>query len=93
MALALVRLLSQSTGFDLVVESCEVPCEEAQGGACAPGCEDCLCCPHPRTAMLQSDTSTPAPAVFRAELPELTRPVERASADEIVHIPKRAASV
>jgi hypothetical protein len=92
MLLALVRLLGQSTGLDLALESCESPCEEASGGECAPGCEDCLCCPHPRTAMLQTQVVNAVPAVSRVESTAVTGPVEAIRADEIFHIPKHAPS-
>jgi hypothetical protein len=92
-ALALVRLLSQSTGIDLLVESCEAPCEEALGGECAPGCEDCLCCPHPRTAMLSTQATTDVPIVSRVEAKPPAGPIERTRTDEIFHIPKHALSV
>jgi hypothetical protein len=92
-ALVLVRLLSQAGGFDMLVFSCDTPCEESKGGDCAPGCEDCLCCPHHRVMTLNNVPETwlidPAPTDFAA----VTTPVQDPRAHEIFHIPKRSASV
>ena len=90
MLIALVRLLSQSTGIALAFEPCQAPCEEALGGECAPGCEDCLCCPHPRTAMLQTQAAGAVRSVSRVEATTPSGPVERIRTDDIFHIPKRA---
>jgi hypothetical protein len=93
MLIALVRLLSQSTGVALAFESCQTPCQESRGGECAPGCEDCLCCPHPRTAMLHTQATHAVPSTSRVEPTTPSGPVERIGSDEIFHIPKRSTSL
>lgn len=50
-AFLLVQLLAQVTGAVFVLDQA---CEDSESGDdgsqedCTPGCEECLCCPHPR---------------------------------------------
>ena len=102
MAIALVRLLSQSIAADVSVDPCgesRDPSARVSCGACencgdgAPSCEGCLCCPHPRTVMLRTEVAASVPVVSRAETAEPGDPVERTGSDEIFHIPKYAPRV
>jgi hypothetical protein len=92
-ALALVRLLAQSSGLDLLVDSCDTPCQESGGGNCSPGCDDCPCCPHQRPVTAQPGVEAPVPEVQSADFVAVLLPVQHPLPREIFHIPKHRLSV
>ncbi len=84
-ALALVRVLVQATGLDLIPDACvDTPFEE---------CDDCPCCPHQRPVIVQVRVEAPVPEVERSEFAVVVRAVLEPSPREIVHVPKRRFSV
>jgi hypothetical protein len=63
-------------------------CCGSDGAPCAPDCDECVCCPHQRPMTLQASMATPILDRFDVDYARPVDPVERAHADEILHIPK-----
>ncbi len=61
-AVLLMQLLAQASGlvFAIGEPACEIAQDASPHGmpgepeGCAPGCEDCLCCPHHRLLVLET---------------------------------------
>ena len=66
---------------------------DEESGDCSPDCERCLCCTHHRVATLPPlPDSRPADGHAFAPIPAST-PAASSQPHEIMHVPKRAASV
>ena len=63
------------------------------GAPCPSDCDECICCPHQRPMTLQTTTVTPILDHFELEYGRLVDPVQRPSADEILHVPKAVSFV
>ena len=92
-ALVLFRFLAESAGIDLMVASCETPCEESGAGDCSPACERCVCCSHQRVVTLQEGAETPVPDVRCLDFAIAVSSAPDSGVQEIFHIPKHVFSV
>jgi hypothetical protein len=70
--------------------ACEDASSEGDGRDedCTPGCEDCLCCPHPRLLVVQSPAGVAALAVRKFAFSAGDRLISEPEPGEIMHVPK-----
>ena len=93
--LVLLQMLGQATGAVFAAE--EMLCDDASDGDghdedCTPGCDECLCCPHPRLILLQGTGTFTAPQVGRFVFLPRDRLITEPDPNEIMHVPKAGRS-
>ncbi len=94
-AFLLLQLLGQATGAMYAAE--EMMCDETSEGDgheedCTPGCEQCLCCPHPRLLLLRTPGDFTVPEVEEFVFSPPERLITEPEPNEIMHVPKAGRS-
>ena len=94
-AFLLLQLLGQAAGATYAAK--EMVCDEASEGDgheedCSPGCEQCLCCPHPRLVLLQTRGDFTVLQVERFVFLPRERLLTEPEPQEIMHVPKAGRS-